>query len=720
MADKQKPNGVELAVGYVSLTVDSSKMGEEIEKEMGASGTRGGKKAAENTSNELKKGLQEKSKAVGLAATGALAVGIHEGMAQADLPGTIQAQLGTTPAYAKEIADASGKAFASGWGDSLDAVADTAATVGQALNDLGDSGDIAKLTTKSTAFAQTFGQDANAVASSAAQLVRNGLAPSMDAAFDQMTKGFQGNKKMAEDGLDTINEYSVQFKTLGLDGAESMGLLNQGLTAGARSSDLVADGLKEFNIRAKDGSKTTADGFKAIGLNADDMAQKIAAGGPKAKEALQQTLDKLRDMKDPVDRTAASVALFGTQSEDMQTALLSLDPSKATAGLGDLKGAADNLVNNAGGWDTQLAGLHRTLTQGLGQALQPLIPQLKEFAGAALQFFQWLAANPVVSQILIGIGLAIGAVAAAQWVWNAAALANPVTWIILGIMAAIALLVVGITFLATHWGEIMNGLGDGIKAVGTWWNGLTAGIVSGWNAAVGWVVSVFRTAGNAIGSVIQFFKDVFTIVFGYIDSITGGTLSRMVKEFQATAAAIGKWIGEAGQFVAGIWNGMVSGAGDVARGIGEFFAPLGQFVHDVFVGGQTAVADFFNGIIEWAGKAAKAIGDAFGGFGGFIGDVMGGAHKAADNIRGSGGGIPGLATGGTVTGSGTVLIGEAGPELLRLPQGASVIPLDHPAANLGTAGTGGHTLSLTLNNPVAEPTSETLRKAGQFIGAAIA
>jgi hypothetical protein len=36
---------------------------------------------------------------------------------------------------------------------------------------------------------------------------------------------------------------------------------------------------------------------------------------------------------------------------------------------------------------------------------------------------------------------------------------------------------------------------------------------------------------------------------------------------------------------------------------------------------------------------------------------------------------PGLATGGTVTNSGRVLVGERGPELLDLPTGASVIPL---------------------------------------------
>lgn len=45
------------------------------------------------------------------------------------------------------------------------------------------------------------------------------------------------------------------------------------------------------------------------------------------------------------------------------------------------------------------------------------------------------------------------------------------------------------------------------------------------------------------------------------------------------------------------------------------------------------------------------------------------------------GGIPMLAGGGSLVGSGSVLVGERGPELLNLPAGASVVPLDGSAAH---------------------------------------
>lgn len=50
------------------------------------------------------------------------------------------------------------------------------------------------------------------------------------------------------------------------------------------------------------------------------------------------------------------------------------------------------------------------------------------------------------------------------------------------------------------------------------------------------------------------------------------------------------------------------------------------------------------------------------------------------------GGIPGAATGGNVTRAGSVLIGERGPEILNLPTGAQVVPLDRAPRNGGGVG----------------------------------
>lgn len=625
-AKKSSPKGTELAVAYVSLTVDASKVGQEVEEELGKAGDKGGKAAGEKAGDSLSKSLKDKVKvgaaAAGAAAGAALIVGLHEAAGQADLAGTMQAQLGTTPEYAKEIADAAGKAYADGWGESLDDVGKTAAGLGQILNELGDAGDIADLTAKSTALAATFDQDTAAIANSAAQLVRNGMAGSVDEAFDLMTHGFQSNGKLAEDFLDSIDEYGVVFNALGVDGAAGIDIMNQAMKAGARNGDLVADTLKEYTLigKAMDPKKAGA-AYEALGLNAVEMQKAIAGGGSGATDALTKTMDALRATTDPVKQNALAVEIFGTKAEDLQGALYAIDPSKASQGMGELAGTADEFVTNSMGMEQQLDSITRTLTQGLATALTPLLPQLQELATVGLTFFRWLGENPVITQIMLGIALAIAAIAAAQWVWNAAALANPMTWIMLAIIAVIVLVVAAVWGIASNWSKICFVISD-------LWNGL-----------MGWI-------GDGLG-----------------------------------------WLG--------------------AR-MGEVFGGMGSFIGDVFANVQNAGRDSLNWVI------------------GRLNDLIGLLNLASDGLKkvtgidlGHIGSIPGLATGGTVTGSGTVMVGEAGPELLNLPHGASVVPLDHPAANLGARDGSGANVTINNINPVAERSSESTRKAGQILGAVL-
>lgn len=81
------------------------------------------------------------------------------------------------------------------------------------------------------------------------------------------------------------------------------------------------------------------------------------------------------------------------------------------------------------------------------------------------------------------------------------------------------------------------------------------------------------------------------------------------------------------------------------------------------------------------------------------------AEKALDAQRGQSvqavTNVPGLAEGGTVSRSGAVLVGERGPELLSLPSGARVTPLD------ASAGQRVYHISVTINNPLFAPGNVT-------------
>ena len=111
-----------------------------------------------------------------------------------------------------------------------------------------------------------------------------------------------------------------------------MGSLVEGADAGLFSIDKVADAVKEFNIRAKDGSDSSAEAFKGLGLNSDKMFAAFAAGGETAQAAFFDTVEALNKLEDPLKRNEIGVALFGSQFEDLEAGILPV--------LGDIETAA--------------------------------------------------------------------------------------------------------------------------------------------------------------------------------------------------------------------------------------------------------------------------------------------------------------------------------------------------------------------------------------------
>ena len=86
-----------------------------------------------------------------------------------------------------------------------------------------------------------------------------------------MTQGMQSGLNFSDELFDNIDEYSVQFKKLGLDAEDMFSVFANGAQNGAFNLDKIGDAVKEFSIRAIDGSDTTKQGFEALGMNADEM-----------------------------------------------------------------------------------------------------------------------------------------------------------------------------------------------------------------------------------------------------------------------------------------------------------------------------------------------------------------------------------------------------------------------------------------------------------------
>lgn len=315
---------------------------------------------------------------VGAAAVGVAAEGVKMAMSWDESNRKMAAATGLPVEAMEGFGDQAEKMYAAGRGGA-DEIYEAMTKVQRAFQ--GSAEETGALTEKALVLQQAFGYDVSESIRAVDAMVKN-FGVDGNVAFDIISKAATMSGDKADDLLDTFNEYSVQFASMGFGAEEFAGILVKGAQAGAFNLDKVADAMKEFNVRAQDGSETTAEGFALIGLNAEEMGAAIAAGGDKAQMAFEATIAGLAAMKDPLERNKAGAALFGTQWEDVRSKVV-LAMVGGKDALGDFAGATDDAASKVDG------GLGKTLERvqkqfglilkKIGEQLIPILTQMAEW-----------------------------------------------------------------------------------------------------------------------------------------------------------------------------------------------------------------------------------------------------------------------------------------------------------------------------------------------------
>lgn len=295
------------------------------------------------------------------------------------------------------------------FGESINDVAEAMATVNQNMSYLDDSA-LQRCTEYAYTLSDTFGVDVAESTRAADSLIKN-YGVSAREAFNLMTQGMQSGLNFSDELFDNIDEYSVQFKKLGLDAEDMFSVFANGAQNGAFNLDKIGDAVKEFSIRAIDGSDTTKQGFEALGMNTDEMAQKFGAGGKTAKEAFNEVIEGLASMDDPVAQSAAGVNLFGTMWEDLGPQVIT-SMSTASDAIDKSRESVEGLVNVK--YDTlsgALGGLWRTIQVDV---LQPIGNQLIPYVTKGISFIQkftdkWNKLEPATQKTIVKFGMVAAA-----------------------------------------------------------------------------------------------------------------------------------------------------------------------------------------------------------------------------------------------------------------------------------------------------------------------
>ncbi len=393
--------------------------------------------AFDDVSSRLE-GLNKKSLVVGAAVVGGIAAigaGLVKGTAALASLGDeyntalngLQATTGATAQELEGLDESLKNIYAAGYGESFADVADALSTVQRNTQLSGQA--LEEVTEGAFALRDAFDYDITESSRAAKAMIEN-FGVSGEEAMSLIAAGAQNGLDYSGELLDTISEYSVQFKKVGFDANDMFNILQQGADSGAWNLDKVGDAIKEFSIRAIDGSKTTTTAFAQLGLDADATMQAFAAGGDTARDAFQQVNEKLMEMDDAVARDAVGVALYGTQWED-----LGIEAVRAMANMGDqaydtgeaLQQIKDLKFDNLGAafesikrqaevaflpLATEIAKAFMMIAPAIGQVFEALGPVISEFAVQMAPFFNELMGQlavfiqqmgPSIAELLSGL-----------------------------------------------------------------------------------------------------------------------------------------------------------------------------------------------------------------------------------------------------------------------------------------------------------------------------
>ena len=385
-------------------------------------------------------------------------------VAQDKASSAFQAQTGASAAEMEKWNEQMQDLYANNYGEDLQDIADSMAQVARSTQET-DPDKIKDLTRNAIALRDTFGYEVNESIRAAKALMTN-FGVSGDEAFTLIAQGAQDGLDYSDELIDSINEYSVQFKKVGLDADDMFNIFAEGAKSGAWNLDKVGDAVKEFSIRSIDGSKTTREAYKALGYDADEMMQTFVKGGDGARDAFRKLINKLIDVDDQVERDAIGVGLFGTMWEDLGVdAVKSLaTTNKSITKTRDTMKTLDKVkYDNVG---DQIAGLGREfkteITEQLNKKATPaisnFIKKIKD-SGAVEKF------GKIVGFVSDNIGILITTVAGAIIAFKSFSIIGAITTGIKGLSGAFSAL--SATMAANPIGAVVTGIGLLITGVQT-------------------------------------------------------------------------------------------------------------------------------------------------------------------------------------------------------------------------------------------------------------
>ena len=467
----------------------------------------------------------------------------------------MQAKVGASEQDMERYKNVIEDVYKNGFGESMEEASEAVGTVIQMTDNLNDT-DLTKCTTSVMTLADVYDMDyAESLRGANSLMDQFGLTS--DQAFNLIVQGAQNGLNQNGDLLDVINEYSVQFANAGLSADDMFNMIKNGADEGVWSIDKMGDAYKEFNIRMSDG--TANEYLKDLGLDADEVTSKFQNGGEDAKNAMSEISQAISNCDDKTLAYQAGVGIMGTMWEDMgQDACLALlstegQIDKTNDAMNSVKiDAYDNIKGDISSMNAAFDELGMSVIEDAEEPLREVVQTITEEVipgaegvwGSLKEGISWLSEHKTaVEGILVITGSLTAGIAAynvvtgiktameaaettsllglakAQLGLNTAMLTSPVTWIVAGIVALVAGLVLAYNKSETFRNAV-NALGTGLKEA-------FGNVVD----FFGSIKSTFEESGGGLKGVaavcVEGIKTTFSTGYDILNTLTGGKLDEL-------------------------------------------------------------------------------------------------------------------------------------------------------------------------------------------------
>ena len=438
------------------------------------------------------------------------------------------------------------------------------------------------------------------------------------------------------------------------------------------TSATLERGMGRLNQRI--GVAITEGGKYADALNDLGVAYQNADGSARDTNAVMaDTIKALQGIEDPALRSAAASEIFGTKmARDLMPALQdgSLSIEEATAAMDEFGRMSTEQAEEA-------------------EKMNDMINEVKmAFMGMALAVGSELI--PVVIELVAKFQEYLPAI---QKAFRAAFV------VIQRVAETFINTVVGIIDMVGDW--VTNNRGK-MEEIRNTFEEVFDAIVGLIQAYVGLAMTIWENYGEEIVATIIFAWDVIsTVVRTALDIITGviQTVTAIIEGDWSAA-----WLGIE-RITDAIWEGIMALIRLALDWVLSFFGTSIDSLHEMVERGFAALEAFIMKPIDAATEAAvgafewmeETIGAIIGRITKIVSGVTDRIESAKEAVEKFFGGaaerilriIPGAAEGGRIVQEGLTWVGEQGPELMHLPKGATVAPLDKVEINAMGAGAGG-------------------------------